>query len=164
MKKSFAKFLSRVPKSQVKNQKVSVLQELSKNFYTHFFISDLAFWNSRSKFRRKFFHFLGELPGDWQQGLSEGVIIFWGLSRDFESENWLGLEAKCDSFSSKCRMYTLLFSAKCKTECISQVADVLYILILVGTPAIANLALQYLTWLNLRLMIIFHSLNQSSEF
>jgi hypothetical protein len=36
-------------------------------------------------------------------------------------------------------MYTLFFYATCKTACISQAVDVLYILLLLGTPAIGNL-------------------------
>jgi hypothetical protein len=35
-------------------------------------------------------------------------------------------------------VYILLFQAKCKSECILQAASVLYILFLLGTPAIAN--------------------------
>ncbi len=37
-------------------------------------------------------------------------------------------------------MYTLLFGATCKTACTSEVADILYILFLLGTPATANTA------------------------
>ena len=47
-------------------------------------------------------------------------------------------EIKVYISSAKCTLYTLLFWAKCKTKCTSEVADVLYIALMHCTLTIAN--------------------------